>query len=391
MPGTSRGLAQEAFEHVERLDGLADIPGFQSLGEEIGGLGLDAMREGDQVRQGLLAVVADGEVVIAQVHPRGAQDFAVFVRLAGLAPRWRVRGRHRRVRRGGAHVLLRGIVLPVEPWILSGMNRARLFALVAVAQAFRNASGTSLARIVPARRLPGRLFVLQQVREEERRKAPRAFQPIARIRADEPGAELGVAFQAVVGKGRPERAALLAPQDFVNAKVELPDRAGGGRARLRQGTIDVRFPKIGAALQAIIDQEVRVQIRHHGRVLFHRRQAPAHPGDAARVVREIPRGEHVMADLMREDFQGKGFHPGLQDRGQADDHALIGEADHRKTALESLGRRLLAGEAQLGRAEPRVLAPGLQGIRPGAEPAVAESFEMVDRRRHQKIASRVME
>ena len=138
------------------------------------------------------------------------------------------------------------------------------------------------------------LLVLHQVRQKERGKTPATIQPIAGVGANEACAEPGVAFELVGGDGdrggTAECAALQAPKNLVHAHVECPDGpvVVGGDTALGQGAVDLGLTNIHAALEAVIDEEVGVEVGNHRGVRLHGGQGRTHPREGTGMVGERP-------------------------------------------------------------------------------------------------------
>jgi hypothetical protein len=128
-------------------------------------------------------------------------------------------------------------------------------------------------------------------------------------------------------------------------------------------------------LEAIVDEEIGVEVGDHGRVRFERGEGAAHGGEATRVIGERGGREDVMADFVREDFDGEIGDVVFFRIGEIDDDDLILEADHREAAVESFLAGGGTGFEEQRWLELCVAAPGGEGFGPGGFPA---SF---DRRR----------
>src|SRR5688572_14007578 len=99
------------------------------------------------------------------------------------------------------------------------------------------------------------------MRQQQRGETPRTVQPVTGVTANEPRAKPGIAFEAVVRLAAAKRTALQTPEDFVDAQIKRPHRAAA--PALAEGLIDVRNSQSGAALKAVVDQQVGVEVCHH--------------------------------------------------------------------------------------------------------------------------------
>lgn len=110
--------------------------------------------------------------------------------------------------------------------------------------------------------------------------------------------------------------------------------------------IDPGHVEPGLALQPVVDQQVGIEIGDHRRVMLQRRQRPAQARDQPEAVGRAGRGQHMMADFMREDFGRMVVELQRGDRFQVDDHALVDQPDHRERTGQPLLRRRHAAVAQ---------------------------------------------
>ena len=102
-------------------------------------------REGDQVRDGALAVVAHGDFVVIELQAKRPQDLAILERLAALA-----RGAGMAPSAGGAWAGGSAVAQAIEVGIERGMLRPSALAGFLFGQPRGNLAGGSPAGVAPA-------------------------------------------------------------------------------------------------------------------------------------------------------------------------------------------------------------------------------------------------
>ena len=124
----------------------------------------------------------------------------------------------------------------------------------------------------------------------------------------------------------------------------------------------------GAALQPVVDKQIGIQVGHQPGLVLDGGQRPAHPRQTARMLVQAGRGEHVMPDLMSQDFKRVILHMCGDHARQVNHHRLIGQPDHRKRPADALARAVLCVHAPPRILQPGEFAPGVQCAGPGGLP-----------------------
>ena len=192
---------EDALDPIDLLQRQPKIPGFEALGKGITRPGQPLHGEGHEVRQRPLAIVADGDVMIAHVEPERPQDLAELERLAALArrPAAKVGGPGAADDVGGLLAQVHARELRIE----HGVDDPAGLVQVDVDEPRGHLAGPLPRpdRVAPAAHPPDQdaqlaALLLEQISEAEHGESTGAVEPVAGETADDPRHQAGVGLQS---------------------------------------------------------------------------------------------------------------------------------------------------------------------------------------------------
>ncbi len=172
-----------------------------------------------------------------------------------------------------------------------------------------------------------------------------------------------------VDAGRRQRAAGETPEVLVGPRVDLPG-LGGAFPTVRELPVDGRDVNPGPALQAVVDEQVLVEVA--GELDRARRQPDEHAvhrGEHARVVGEVAWRVDVVTDLVREHGERVVLELPPPDRREVDHDHLVSEPDGGDLAGHPVAQGRAVVVEELGRSQLRGTRPRGERAWPLGEPA----------------------
>ena len=226
------------------------------------------------------------------------------------------------------------------------MDGSRDFRVVDFDQSIGHTAVPRTPRVAPNHQQTRDLLfiVLRDVRQAESRKPSRTTQPIARVTANQSRSQLGVLMHSGITIAVRQLAFRQLPEQFVDSHVELPQASLAALVQLLVNARDVEFRD---ALQPVVDQQIGIQIRDHGRPGFHGRQPVPNAGQQPGIVRQIRGTEHMVADLVSQNLAGEAGQSFRCHLSEADDHGMIDQPNHGEAAGKLFAFFFGLGEAPL--------------------------------------------
>ena len=223
------------------------------------------------------------------------------------------------------------------------------------------------------------LLVLCKVGVDHRREAPRALEPVPGEVAHDACKQHRVGVHLGVDTRWRERALRETPEVLIGPRVEHPD-LGATLSAFRQLPVDSRDIDSGAALQAVVDEQVLVEVPGE---LHRARREPeedaVHGREHARVVGEVSWSVDVVADLVRKHGERVVLELPVADRREVDHDHLVSEPDGGDLAAHPIatGRTVVVEEP--GGSQLRGARPGGERGGPLDEPASREVHSIARR------------
>ena len=283
------------------------------------------------MRHGSFTVVSDCDFVVGQIHSQCAEDLPILEGFAALA--W------------CSAPFARGVDPPdyVDPFCVEfhtgqfrvkhGMDDAPGFVRVDVNQTGRNIerpiAGTD--GVTPAAddadiAFRVKLLILQQIRQTEHGEPAGPFQPFPRECPHDAGREAGIRLHRFGNRITGQRPPLQTPENLIRAQIEFPQRLL--LFVTRDGPIDASDVQVFLSLQAVVDQEVRIQIGDQRRSLLAIRETATRACQQTTVIQQTGGYIDVVSDFVSQHFHGKLIDSVVDDLLQIDDDRLIMQPDH---------------------------------------------------------------